>query len=73
MFQPPTAMILPRDFSELRMLVWNRDVARPIAPAEALALCERNWRFVDAEHMTERETKLVENLVEQLGTGYVIV
>jgi hypothetical protein len=67
------ATIIPRDFPELRMLVWNRDDARPIAPDEALALYERNWRYVDAEHMTEREAKLVEYLVEEFGNGLLLV
>lgn len=72
MFQDQTALIVPRDFPELQMLVWNRDDARPIPREEALALYERNWRHVDAEHLTAREAKLIGELVIEFGHGMML-
>lgn len=54
------------------MLVWNRDDARPIPRDEALALYERNWRFVDTEHLTPREAKLINELVDEFGHGMML-
>lgn len=72
MFLDQTALIVPRDFPELKMLVWNRDDARPIPREDALALYERNWRHVDAEHLTEREAKLIDELVNEFGHGMML-
>lgn len=72
MLQDRTALIVPRDYPELQMLAWNRDVARPIPPEEALALYERNWRHVDADHLTPREAELIDDLVEEFGNGLML-
>lgn len=58
------APIVPADFPELKLLVWNRDAARPIPAEEAFELYERNWRFVDAEHLTTREAELIRELTQ---------
>jgi hypothetical protein len=66
-------LIVPKDFPELGMLAWNRDPARPIPRDEALALYERNWRHVDAEHLTAAEAELIEELAEEFGHGHLLV
>ncbi|MCR6634982.1 hypothetical protein [Devosia sp.] len=63
-------MIVPKDFPELGMLAWNRDAARPIDREEAFELYERNWRHVDAEHLTVEEAELIEDLTEEFGHGH---
>jgi len=65
--------IVPADFPELAMLAWNRDPTRPIAPEEALALYERNWRHVDKEHLTPEEARLIHDLAEEFGNGVLLV
>ena len=65
--------IVPDEFPELKILAWNRDPARPIAAAEAFALYERNWRFVDRENLTPREKLLIEELTEEYGHGLMLV
>ncbi|MEQ1950753.1 hypothetical protein [Mesorhizobium sp. CN2-181] len=62
--------IIPADFPELKRLVWNRDPSRPIAAEEVFALYERNWRFVDQDHLTEREAKLIDELGRVYGRGF---
>lgn len=60
------------DYPELALLAWNRAV-REIAPNEALDLYERNWRFVDHEHMIPAEVKLLKQLVAQYGNNVLHV
>jgi len=67
------ALIVPKDFPELGMLVWNRDAARPIDRKEAFELYERNWRHVDAENLTPAEAQLIEALTEEFGHGHLLV
>ena len=62
-------MVVPADYPELKMLVWNRDPARPIPAADAFALYERNWRLVDKQNLTEREARLIRELTEAFGNG----
>ena len=64
------AMIVPKDFPELGLLAWNRDATRPIARQEAFELYDRNWRHVDAEHLTAREAALIDELTQEFGHGF---
>jgi hypothetical protein len=66
---PHVATVTPAEFPELRMLLWNRDAARPIAAEEAFHLYERNWRHVDTERLTRAEADLIRRLTEQFGNG----
>lgn len=65
-------LIVPQDFPELGMLVWNRDPARPIAREQAFEIYERNWRHVDAEHLTVEEAELIEDLTKEFGHGHMM-
>ena len=65
----PVGSIVPAEFPELKMLVWNRDPARPIAAEEAFHLYERNWRHVNADRLTPREAQLIRRLTDQFGNG----
>ncbi|MBB4480007.1 hypothetical protein [Rhizobium etli] len=66
-------MIVPKDFPELKSLVWNRDPARAMPACEAFALYERNWRFVDTARLTEREMQLIRDLAAAYGNGVLLV
>lgn len=46
---------------------------RPIPAEEALAIYERNWRFVDEERLTKREADLIRDLVQAFGRGVLLV
>lgn len=56
------------DYPELRLLCWNR-VERFIPAAEAFALYERNWRFVDPTALSQAERALIDRLAGQFGNG----
>jgi hypothetical protein len=56
----------------LRDLAWNR--ADPWIPAEdALALYERNWRFVEPAQLTREEADLIDHLKHRFGGGVLNV
>ena len=52
----------------LRELAWNRR-DRWIPADEALALYERNWRFVDADRLGDPEKRLIERLRARYGAA----
>jgi hypothetical protein len=58
------------DYPQLRDLAWNR-VDRFIPVEEALQLYERNWRFIDAAGLDERERLLIERLKAECGNGEI--
>lgn len=59
------------DFHEwpvLEELAWNR-ADRWIPAADAFALYERNWRFVEPKRLGRAEKKLIERLSNRFGGG----
>jgi hypothetical protein len=56
----------------LRELAWNR-ADRWIPAEEALALYERNWRFVEPAHLTSAEADLIDRLKQRFGAGVLNV
>jgi hypothetical protein len=65
-------MIIPAEFPELKVLVWNRNPTRPIAASEVFSLYERNWRFIDKTRLTEREQSLIKQLTDEYGHGCML-
>jgi hypothetical protein len=55
-------------YPELRLLCWNRG-DRFIGVREALALYERQWRFVDQGRLQPEERALIERLARDYGNG----
>src|SRR5260364_136353 len=64
-----TNMIRLADFPQLRLITWNRCDDGMVDEREALAIYERNWRFVDQARLDENEKALIERLVQDLGGG----
>lgn len=64
--------IVPEDFPQLRLLLWSRDPKRAISAAEAFALYERNWRFIDKARLTQQEARLIEVLTNAHGGGRLL-
>ena len=65
--------IVPAEYPELALLVWNGDPTRPIPGVEALALYERNWRHIDPQRLTPREAGLIRALADAHGHGRLLV
>lgn len=61
-----------KQYPQLRQLAWNRP-DYPVVDGEiALALYERNWRFVDANAITVRERNLLNRLVQIHRNGHFL-
>lgn len=56
----------------LRALAWNR-ADRWIPADEALALYERNWRFVEPARLSRDEADLIDQLKNRFGKGVLHV
>lgn len=57
---------------KLRELAWNR-ADRWIPAEDALAIYERNWRFVDPAELSPGEADLIERLKHRYGGGVLHV
>ena len=68
---PPSVRV--DDYPQLKALAWQSPGIQTLAPVEALALYERNWRHVDQGRLTDRERALIQALAEQLGGGRLLV
>jgi transcriptional regulator with XRE-family HTH domain len=61
------------DHPQLRRLGWHLPDSAELTPEEALNLYERNWRHVDRAGMDERESQLLEALIQGPGKGHLLV
>lgn len=61
------------DFGQLARIAWSRKPRSAIAAREALALYERNWRFVEPAAMQRQEKALLKYLVCTYGGGVLHV
>ena len=61
------------EYPQLQAVAWNRRGDATCTEAEALALYERNWRFVDREHLIPAEKALIDRLVNAHGNGVLHV
>ena len=60
------------EFPQLAFLTWNR-ASETIPEEEAFLLYERNWRYVEPDKMTDRETTMVAYLTQKYGHGVLNV
>ncbi|HMC15600.1 MAG TPA: helix-turn-helix transcriptional regulator [Albitalea sp.] len=62
------------DYPQLRQIAWHlAPGSREIAPEEAFALYERNWRHVEPQAMGSAERALVKRLTASIGKGVLLV
>lgn len=66
-------MIRLADYPQLSMLAWQRPADTLLDDAEALAIYEANWRFVDQAALTSPEAQLIDRLVKEQGAGVLLV
>ncbi len=60
------------DYPQLKLLCWNLKTEF-LTRADAFALYERNWRFIDAPTLEPKERELIDELVKDLGNGVLNV
>ncbi len=68
----PDRIVLAQ-FPALRQLAWQQPDTHELAPQDALAIYERNWRHVDRQALTMREIALIQALSNVLGGGRLLV
>ncbi|MBS1810559.1 MAG: hypothetical protein JST84_20505 [Acidobacteria bacterium] len=61
------------DYPQLSLIAWNRRKESVVSEEEALSLYEANWRWVDENTLTLVEQKLIEELVQKVGNGVLLV
>lgn len=61
------------DYPQLKLIGWNRLGDDLIDEAEALALYERNWRFIDEASLDATERSFIQRLVKTYGNGVLDV
>ena len=61
------------DFPQLKLIAWNRRAEAELEEAEAFALYEARWRFIDQDTLTERERELIKRLTMTFGAGLLNV
>ena len=66
------ALVDVQAYPNLQLLCWNR-AERFIPAADAFALYERNWRFVDQKTLQPAERELIERLTRTHGAGLLNV
>lgn len=50
------------DYPQLKLLAWHIPQAEELSPVEALAIYERNKRYIDEEKLEEHEQRLIQAL-----------
>jgi transcriptional regulator with XRE-family HTH domain len=67
------ARIRLSDYPQLQRLAWQTGSATELTATEALNLYERNWRHLDPAALDAAERHLVDQLVQQVGKGRLLV
>ena len=71
--KPPQRVRLDR-YPQLQQIAWHLGPGTAdLAPEEAFALYERNWRHVDRAAMGRKELALLEQLTATVGKGVLLV
>lgn len=59
------------NYPQLRALCWNRADGTVLSGKEAFHLYERHWRFIDRSALSEREQRLIDDLIADYGAMLV--
>lgn len=66
-------MLTIADYPQLRLLVWSRPDCQYLEEAEAFAIYEANWRFVDETNLGDLEKETIAFLTQTYGNGVMNV
>ncbi|MEA9598509.1 helix-turn-helix domain-containing protein [Polynucleobacter sp. AP-Sanab-80-C2] len=64
---PEVPHIRIKDYPQLKALCWQLKDDGYLTDAEALSIYERNKRFLDLDHIEDRERKLMQRLIDTRG------
>lgn len=71
--KPLEKRIALSQYEQLRQLCWNLAPDTSMTEAEAFAIYERNWRFIDHQKLDPAEKAFLETLVNTYGNGVWLV
>lgn len=66
------AVIVDR-YPQLRLIMWSMPGADTISAADALALYEQRWTYVDKSALSADEWALIDRLAHEQGGGFFVV
>lgn len=61
------------EYPQLSLIAWHLSKDATINGKEALALYERNWRFVEETALERQEQELINLLKDRYGGGFLHV
>jgi len=61
------------DYPQLQLIAWNRQPDALVEEADAFALYERNWHYIDQASLSPHERELIERLTRTFGQGVMNV
>jgi hypothetical protein len=61
------------DYPQLKLLAWSLKADAEVDDAQALALYEAGWRFIEPRFLTPGERALIDRLVCTVGKGVLNV
>ena len=70
---PPGNAVRISDWPQLAEVAWQVTPDSCIVEAEALALYERNWRFIKPDEMSTQERSFLNHLIVEYGNGVLNV
>jgi hypothetical protein len=68
-----TKQIRVAQYPQLRLIAWNFAADDVLNERDALAIYERNWRFVDVAQLTTDERQFIDYLRDAFGNGVLHV
>ena len=70
---PELPHIRIKDYAQLKALAWQLKDDEYLTDAEAMAIYERNKRFLDLTHLEEPERNLMQRLIDTRGMEKLLV
>ena len=70
---PDMPHIRIKDYPQLKALSWQLNEEEYLTDAQAMSIYERNKRFLDLDHIDDRERALMQRLVKNNGMEQLIV
>lgn len=67
------ADVVVEHYPQLKQIMWSMPGAQTIPAADALALYEQRWTYVDKSALSADEWALIDRLAHDLGGGFFVI
>ena len=65
--------IIPKQYPQLALLCWDRELLEPISEHEALELYQARWDYIDENDFSDEEKIFLKKLMNQFNNGNLYV